>query len=131
MGVIKSIASVFKGNLDVQEVFTTVSKGIDNLHLSDQEKADSVKEFVKDTLSENTERSKARRAIAKFIIYNYFAVFWVALVSVFVNPEATKLIIEIAGAFSLGYAFLAIIAFYFGGYYFRKAQKNSKQNKQK
>ena len=127
MKFLAGIKSLFKGKISVDKVFSSVAAGIDNLGLTQQEKSDSVKEFVKDTLSENTERSKARRAIAKFIIYNYFAVFWIALVAVFIDIEATKLIIEIAGAFSLGYAFLAIIAFYFGGYYLGKAQKNSKR----
>jgi uncharacterized membrane protein len=119
--------TLFKGKIDIGEAFGSVSKGIDNLGLTAQEKADSVKEFVKETLSESTERSKARRDIAKFFIVNYFLVFWVAVVSAFINVEITKLIIEIAAAFSLGYAFLAIIAFYFGGYYLGKYRYDKKK----
>jgi hypothetical protein len=130
MGFFAKVRNFFKGRLDIDKVFSTVSKGLDDLNLSSQEKADSVRDFVKDTLSENTERSKARRFIAKFVMLNYFAVFWVALVAVFIEPDITRLIIEIASSFSLGYAFLAIIAFYFGGYYLGKGRKKKKQEEQ-
>ena len=125
-----AIRAFFKGSVSVDTIFTTVASGIDNLGLTSQEKAEGVKDFVKDTLSENTERSRARRAVAKLIIYNYLLVFWVAVILVFFNPDITKLIIEITGSFSMGYAFLAVIAFYFGGYYLGKTRKKKERGKQ-
>lgn len=121
---------MFVGKVGVDKVFDSVAKGIDKLGLTSQEKAEGVREFVKDTLAENSARSKARRHIAKLFMYNYLLLFWVSIVAVIVDPELTSTIIEIAKAYSLGWAFLAIIGFYFGGYYIGKGGKGQKEKKE-
>jgi hypothetical protein len=131
MKIIDSIRKLFTGRLSIDKVFDSVSKGLDNLGLTAQEKAEGTRQFVKDTLAENTERSKARRFIAKFFMFNYLLLFWVSIVAVIIDPELTKVIIEIAKAYSLGWAFLAIIGFYFGGYYIGKGGKEGKEKNKK
>lgn len=112
------IGSLFKGGVSIDKVFTSASKGIDNLALTDQEKADSLRDFVKETLSENTERSKSRRFIVKVVIYANIALLAITIACYFVdNIEGVKAMLEIAKAFKMDIAFLMVLTFFFGGYY--------------
>jgi uncharacterized protein YneF (UPF0154 family) len=117
MGALKRVRGIFKGGVSIDKVFTTVAKGVDELHLSDQEKADSVKDFVKDTLSENSERSRARRFIAKAVVLSVLFLVFFSIGCYFINADSVAVIIEIVRAYKLDLAFLAVIGFFFGGYY--------------
>lgn len=129
MGFFKRIRGIFKGGVSIDKVFSTVASGIDELHLSPEEKAAGVRDFVKETLSENTERSKARRFIAKVLISNSVLLVWFTIICYFVNPEAVEVVLEIVKAYKLDVAFLAIIGFFFGGYYLGKMRaRNKKKN---
>lgn len=117
--------SIFgQSKLDIGNTFNTVAKGIDNLAFTDQERVDKLSEFVKDTLSENTERSKSRRFIAKFIIINVFAVFWLCVLLIFKGIDISK-ILELSGEFMLPTAFLMVLAFFFGSHIMRDVKKKS------
>ena len=90
-------SGLFEGKIKVGKLVEDVTSGVDKLFLTKEEKADYSKEqasnlaqFTKDTLSENTIRSKARRVIAFIIIGN--AVFGSTTV-------------------------IMVLAFFFGGYY--------------
>ena len=94
-----------------------VTKMIDDSKLTSQEAAEATAQFVKDTLSENTERSRTRRSIAVDTIRFFFAlIVFLIVVWKFDTAwfEAAKnLIVE----FKLPVAFLMVMAFFFGGYY--------------
>ena len=100
---------------------------IDDSKFTDEEKsrveiklADSVVDFAKATMSENTERSRARREISIVSVYFFYFLIIALLVLWKFDPlwyEAAKeLIIE----FKLATAFIMIMAFFFGGYYVNK-----------
>ena len=128
-GVFKGGGGILKGGVSIDKVFTTVASGIDELHLSEEEKAAGVRDFVKDTLSENTARSKARRFIAKVLISNSVLLVWFTIICYFVNPESVQVVLEIVKAYKLDVAFLAIIGFFFGGYYLSKLRGKKKDDK--
>ena len=109
------LAQLFQFNQSIDKVFESVA--------SDQEKAEGVKQFIVDSLSENTVRSKTRRFIAKFIVLNFIAAFWVCVFMVKKEPEFVENIIELVQTFKIGFAFLAVITFHFGGYYLNGKKK--------
>lgn len=82
--------------------------------------ADKMSDFVGDTLSENTERSKTRRSIAVFYMY-FFCGLILLIIGLWKYDKAWAefikgLILEL----NLGTAFLAVIGFFFGSYMFRQ-----------
>ena len=88
-------------------------------------------DFYKDTMSESTIRSKTRRFIAKAVILNIFAIFWLCVIAVLIGTDIAA-ILALVTAFHMGEAFLMVLAFFFGGYYLgryqdkrRKAAKKS------
>ena len=109
---------------------------VDDKNFTDEERArfntkiaDSVAEFAKSTLSENTERSKARRLISIVSVY-FFYFLIIALIVLWKFDSAwydasLKLIID----FKLPIAFIMIMAFFFGGYYTNKFLGNKKETK--
>ena len=128
----KWFTTLFKGRLDANKVFDSVSSGIDKLAFTPQEKAvfnlkmaESMAGYAKDTLSESTTRSKTRRFIAIFMIINIMLIFWICVVLAFLDIDIS-FILEITEKFKLGIVFITIIAFFFGGYYFTAYQKKVK-----
>lgn len=128
---------IFKGKLDANKVFDTVSKGIDKLSFSDQERAtmnlgiaDKIAEFAGNTLSENTERSKARRVIAYIIIGNVVLLLWAVIILSFLGyNDAASFIQKLATDWQMHTAFIMVLAFFFGGYMMRNIPLKSKQKK--
>lgn len=122
-----ALKGIFGGSkLDIGQTFSTVAKGINNLALTKQEAADSTSEFVKDTLSENTERSKTRRFIAKAIVVNHLLLFWLCLALMYKGISIDN-ILSLAAEFKMGIAFLMVLAFFFGGYYLTQSTKKTKK----
>jgi len=121
--------------LNPGKIIDNVLSKIDDSSLTPQEKADSTKEFVKETLSENSARSIARRFVAKMVIYNYFALLWVVVITFFYNSliaDALSYIdieqlVSIIVKFQVPFAFIAVITFFFGGYYLTKNKKNKEK----
>ena len=105
---------------------------VDDKNFTDEERArfntkiaDSLAEFANNSLSENTERSKARRSIAIVSIYFFYFLVIALIVLWKFDPlwfEAAKTIII---EFQLPFAFIAIIGFFFGAHLMR-ASKVSK-----
>lgn len=128
----KGVKSVFgKSTLDVGKVFDTITNKMDDWKFTDEERsrynkeaADAMATFAKETLNESTERSASRREIARLIIYIYLLICVVGLVFLFVNTNIVKLIIEFCNEMYLTAAFIAVIAFFFGGYYMDKFRKS-------
>jgi membrane-bound ClpP family serine protease len=100
-----------------------ISSGIDLLKLTDEERIQYTQggfklhlKYMEQNIDQNSERSKARREIAKAIVYYYLSLLtFVALVYRF-DPEWAKFILEMSVKMKLGIAFIAIIVFYFGYY---------------
>lgn len=93
--------------------------------------ADATAEFVKATLSENTERSKARRHIAILSIYFFYFLFAVLVILWRFDSawfEATK---GLALSFKFPTVFIMIMAFFFGGYYLSKLPEITKRREKK
>jgi len=129
MGWLKTL---FKGSVSVDKVFTSVTTGIDKLSFTKQERAefdvkmaDAMAQFAKDTLSENTVRSKTRRFIAIFMIINIMVLFWLCVFLTFRGVDIQP-ILDLAAVFQLGIVFLTIIGFFFGTYLMARYQQEKK-----
>ncbi len=116
----KWFQTIFKGRLDAGKTFDTIASGIDKLAFTNQERAefnvkmaDSMAEFAKLSISENTIRSRTRRFIAIFLILNIMLIFWLCVALVLLKHDIS-VILELVGIFKLGIAFLTIIGFFFG-----------------
>jgi len=112
---------LFKGKINTESAFNTISSGIDKLKFTKQEiaelnvkLADKVADFAEKTLSENTIRSKARRLISYVIIFAYILA---VVVSYFSNNAMIGYVVKDS---ALKTAFIMVIAFFFGGYYMSK-----------
>lgn len=111
---------------------------IDDSKFTDEERArfniklaDSVADYAKSTLSENTERSKARRHISIVSLYFFYFLVVALLVLWKFDPEWFQASLDLIIEFKLPTAFIMIMAFFFGGYYVNKflGGKTSKENK--
>ena len=112
-----------------------VGKFIDERNMTTEEAAqynmgvaEASADFTKDSLSENTERSKTRRKIAVFIIY-FFCAMVVGLIALKISgfdaaaDYAKGLVIE----FNLHWAFIAVIGFFFGTHTLRSYKGQAKK----
>ena len=88
----------------------------------DAKMAEGVRKFAVDTLSENTERSKARREIAKFIIKFYCILVFMSVMVYKIDVAWAKFIFDVYTATALGGAFIAVIVFFFGSHWHRTAK---------
>ena len=95
--------------------------------------AEGSAQFVKDTLSENTERSKTRRKIA--VLYMRFFCAWVVGIVILRIVEiwvlklsgAAQFALDLTIQLNLHWAFLSVVAFFFGGHYLRQYQGQAKK----
>lgn len=124
-------------SLKADKVFDTVSRGVDKLAFTSQEKselnmklADKVAEFTKDSLNESTIRSSTRRFVAKIVITVYlFLVILYVLLTVMGYPTAE--LKEMVTESPLTTAFVMVLVFFFGGYYAKSLGINfTKKNKE-
>lgn len=131
MGWIKTI---FNGKIDAGKLVTTVTKGIDQMAFTKEERAvynakqaDNLAQYTKDTLSESTTRSKARRFIAIALICNAILVFWF-VVFLGLKGGNPMFIIEMFTQVFGSTSILMILAFFFGGYYIKNVAINKKKD---
>jgi uncharacterized membrane protein (DUF485 family) len=108
-----------------------VTKMIDDSKLTTQEKADATAQFVKDTLSENTERSKTRRSIAVETIRFFYLLIIFMIISWRFDPEWFNAVKALVIEFKLPIAFIMIMAFFFGGYYLNGGIKEFRKRRRK
>lgn len=116
-------SGLFEGKIKVGKLVEDVTSGVDKLFLTEEEKNDYSKEqasnlaqFTKDTLEENTVRSKARRLIAILIITNAILTFWFCVILALLGYEY-KFVLEIFLAVFSSTSVIMVLAFFFGGYY--------------
>jgi hypothetical protein len=128
------ISSLFKGKIDAGKLVTDVSKGIDVLSFTKEERAQynekqahNLAQFVKDTLSENTTRSKARRFIAIALICNAIALSWFCII-LSLKGIPCKFIIDIFIDIFGSTSIVMILGFFFGGYYLKNIAINKKKD---
>lgn len=124
---------LFKGKIDVQRAFDTVSDGVDDIFYTKQESVDDVKElteqqikiadkateFYGSTLQENTVRSKSRRSVAKSIVYSMLIIIFIYIVAGFFDCDSSH-IKEIIFNSPLSTGFIMVLTFFFSGYYLNK-----------
>jgi len=117
---------LFRGSISAKEVFSKVASGVDKAIFTQEEKAENnienanlLTQFYKMTLGESTVRSKTRRAVALLVICTQLLIIlaWVILPIFKID---TSHFAEVQDKTNLSVAFLMIIAFFFGGYYYNK-----------
>jgi hypothetical protein len=86
----------------------------------------SVQNFVKDTLSENTERSKTRRSIAVLWIKSHLAILLMGCIAAPWKKEIAQFYLDLATSGVLWTGTSAIIIFFFGSHGLAKYQANKK-----
>lgn len=128
------ISGLFKGKIDAGKLVSSVTKGIDQLAFTKEERAiynakqaDNLAQYTKDTLSENTIRSKARRFIAITLICNAVLVFWF-VVYLGLTGGDYKFIVEMFTQVFGSTSIVMILAFFFGGYYLKSIAINKKKD---
>lgn len=139
----KPLGLIFGGSKTTDDIFDKDSgllvktgKWINGFNFTDEEKAKHYtavagywSQFIKDTLSENTVRSKARRDLAVFWIqFELLLLFWAVLVWPFL-PLWSAFILEIAFSTLLVTGSLGVLGFFFGPYmYAAHIKKNPPNN---
>lgn len=129
------LTGLFGGTKNAETVVDTAAKGIyngiDKIVYTEEEKAEArakgveyYLQFMKMVGEENSVRSVTRRIIAWSIVAVVELTFLVSFGFVVTgHPEVVASIIELVNAFQLGWAFVAIIVFYFGVQFFRTQSK--------
>lgn len=88
----------------------------------DAETAAGVRKFVVDTLTENTERSKTRRDMAKFIMRFYCILVFMCIIVFPFDQEWGKFILGVASGAGISGAFVSVVVFFFGSHWQRTAK---------
>jgi len=104
-------------------LLSQVGGWIGTMNFTPQEKAemnarmaDGVSKFVEMSLSESTERSKTRRAVAKAWIYSQLAMIFITMLVAPLSMELAKFYAGITfGSLMIG-GTLSVIAFFFGSH---------------
>ncbi len=125
------LKGIFKGGIDIGETANNLLSKLDDSSLTTQEKADLTMDFYIKTMDENSVRSKTRRTIAILLIINYILVFWLVVIAFLIDQLTSfkidiKQLIGIITAFQIPVSFIAVITFFFGGYYIPKFRKSKK-----
>lgn len=111
-----------KGIDTANKVLDAGISGLDKIFYTDEEKAEAHAKMgehwlkVQEALAtESSPRSVSRRIIAWSVVANVLLAFDVCLVLALTSrKEAIQSVVELVIAFNLGWAFVAIIIFYFG-----------------
>ena len=88
----------------------------------DAKTAEGVRKFVIETLTENTERSKTRRDMAKFIMRFYCILVFMCVIVFPFKPEWGNFILNVASGAGISGAFISVVVFFFGSHWQRTAR---------
>lgn len=131
------IPNPFKGKINAQKAFDTATGMLDNLNFTNEERAelnknlaDKTVEFYSLTVGENTARSKTRRVVAVSVVVNAIVTTWFMLACHMLGYDIEPML-EIIAVFQMGWAFVAVIAFFFGGYYLNTIKTKQEVKAQK
>ena len=125
---------LFSKPIETDKVIDFATGALDRINFTNQERAehnikmaDAVASFVKDSLSESTDRSVTRRYLAVIIVTMYLVLVLGVIALAFFDATRAKMVMDIMSGFRLTTAFIMILAFFFGGYYLNGAikQKNA------
>jgi len=133
MGFLKKIGGFFLGKASAKttnDIFdkdrgllTQVGGWIGNMQYTDEERAETdsanlqaVRTFVVDTLSENTDRSVARRQIAVEFMRFYMLMLFMCVMTFPVDKEWSMMIFNIATSLAVGGLVTSISVFFFGSH---------------
>ena len=104
-------------------LLTQLGGWIGNSNFTEEEKAeltaaqvDGVRKFVIDTLSESTDRSKARRNIAVFFMKFYALMLFLCGMTYPIDPEWSLVWFNLVTSGSVGGLVMAISIFFFGSH---------------
>lgn len=112
-GAVKVVDNVF-GLIDKKK-FTEQEASRFNL-----ETAEAAAQFVKETLNESTERSITRRQIAVIYIAFFCALVLFVIIAWKFDRDWGVFILNVIRELQLGWAFMAVIAFFFGAQILRQ-----------
>lgn len=125
----KDRSTIVNGAVDLVK---NVRGMIDDSKLTDEERikyhaanAKAASDFVKDTMAENTERSRARRSIAIFLVYFFCGLVIALLILWKFDREWFEAGKDMVIGFDLHWAFLAVITFFFGAHVLRGYQQKN------
>lgn len=135
MNPLTFISQLFGGGTHTEKVINmadTAIRGVGNFidvnNFTDQEKSqaemkklENYLDYVKSTMVENSIRSITRRWLAYGI--TGFVIFWASIAMVFAmfgKKEIVQAMIDVVGAFQIGWAFAGVCALYFGVSFIRK-----------
>lgn len=136
-----SVLSWFtSGSKTVNDIFdkdnghlAKVGAWVGNQQFTEQERATfdkdnlkAVQKFVVDTLSENTDRSKARREIAVFFIKFYALMLFMTGMVYPIDPEWSTVWFSMATSLSVGGLVTSISIFFFGSHALAKHTSSKK-----
>ncbi len=124
LSIFKTAPKAVDNVLDRENGLLTQFGGwIGNMNLTDEEvmkanakTVESVQEFVKATLSESTERSKARRSIASLWIKSHLAIILLCCISAPWDERLASFYLSLATSNTMLSLTSAISIFYFGSY---------------
>jgi hypothetical protein len=123
-----------KKKLNAQKVFDTVTGAVDQWNFTTEEQArlnvelaDKLADHVESTLNENTTRSKTRRFIAIEIITVYLVLLLLYVVLALMKIESIDFLKSLILESPIATGFIAVIGFFFGGYYLSKLVPKKKE----
>ena len=112
------------------DVVKGVGNWIDGQQFTDQEKAeDAMKraelygDFLRQTIDENSERSRTRRALALLVIRWYLLTLTASALVYKLDPQWAEYLFKIASTAAVGALVLGIGAFFFGSHLLRGVKK--------
>lgn len=138
-GLVTGVKAIFGAGSDgasnVMKVATGIGGWIDEQQFTPEEKAkysaETIKQFqvfMENTIKENTQRSITRREIAIWVIRNWFAFLWVAVIGTGFelafkwSHEFSTFVFGIATHSIMSYLVLGVGAFFFGAHIIRQTK---------
>ena len=118
------LSKIFSKPIDPNKLIDFTTRALNNLNFTNQERAefnmknaDNLAEFVKNTLSESTDRAVTRRYISVYYIAFYSLIALAILVVSMVDIDKATVLLKVASELNLTIGFILVMAFFFGGYY--------------
>lgn len=137
MGIIKSIGNLLTGSATSRDIFDrknghlkNFGEWIGNMKFTQEEMAEldaevaqGIRKFAVDTMSENTDRSRARRELAIFIVKFYALILFIAGMTYKLDAAWSAFWLKIAVDSELGWLVLGVGAFFWGVHTLRASKE--------
>lgn len=126
---------MFKGKVDAGKLVESISSGVDKMAFTKEERADfnlkvadKMADYIGNSLSEDTIRSRTRRHISFVIIYLFVFLVLSAIVLAFIDKSKSDFVFEVIKDSSIQTGFIMVLAFFFGGYYLKSVGINKNKD---